>query len=133
MRPDRDRDRPQRRETTVGIDARHDIPVEVQGRWFLLVEMPGAGGPPSDDRALRLLVDRIQTLARRLERAEGERDVLAAECARLRSATAPAGTATETDPPAAAEVVRSWEVPRTLRARRRRPVPGRVRWPDWRR
>jgi hypothetical protein len=130
----RDRGRRERKDAVVGIGGRRDIPVEVHGQWFLVVEVPGDGSAAPDDLALRLLVDRVEALARALERAERERDAQAAECARLRVANGAAKAVTASASlAAAAEVARSWEVPGMLRTRRRATLPDRIRWPVWRR
>ena len=130
---DRQRDRRERRDAAVGIGDRRDIPVEVQGRWFLLVELPGEFNATPEDLAPRLLVDRVQSLARALERAEHERDALTAASARHRAANGAAQPMSALRSSASAAIARSCKVPATLRARQRAHVPGRVRWPAWRR
>jgi hypothetical protein len=118
-------------------DLGRGLPVEVNGRRYLLIEVPadgddGAAARPHE-RTVRLLVERVQTLAHDLGRVERERDELAAEIDRLRAPVAPAAST-----PAERALVRrrvedSWAAPGHLRARRgSSSVPARRRWPGWR-
>jgi non-ribosomal peptide synthetase component F len=119
----------------IGTDLRRGLLVEANERQYLVIEVPNvegdaAGTASPRERAVRLLVERVQALAHDLGRAEQEREALRAEIARLAGATAAA------QPDERAQVRRqvetSWAAPRQLRSRRTSPFPTRLRWPAWR-
>jgi hypothetical protein len=117
----------------MGTDLGRGLPVEANGRHYLLIEVSADDDPAVDgqplERTMRLLVDRFLALARDLGRTEKERDALADEITRLRASTPPAAWLAAVRQ----EVEDSWTAPGQLRSRRASSIPARLRWPARRR